>query len=159
MDKFIKECFDLYDKKWALVTAGTADDYNTMTISWGGIGTIWNKPAVTVYVKPVRYTHRFIDANEYFTVSFYDEEHRDALSLLGTKSGRDTDKVAETGFEPVEVNGKAVTFKQAKVTLLCRKMYRQDLIRDTMDKEVVDKYYIDEEPHTMFIGEVVEIIK
>ena len=159
MDKFIKECFDLYDKKWALVTAGPTDNYNTMTISWGGIGTIWNKPAVTVYVKPVRYTHKFMDENEYFTVSFYGEEHRQALSLLGTKSGRDGDKVARAGFEPVATAKGATTFKQAEITLLCRKMYRQDLVRDTMDEDVIDKYYIDEEPHTMYIGEVVDIIK
>ena len=159
MDKFLNECFELYDKKWALVTAGPKDNYNTMTISWGGIGTIWNKPAVTVYVKPVRYTHGFLDGNDYFTVSFYDEEYRNALSVLGVKSGRDGDKVAEVGFEAMEAEHGTTTFKQAKITLVCRKMYRQDLVRDTMDKEVVDKYYIDEEPHTMYIGEVVAVVK
>ncbi len=158
MKDFMKKAFRVYDKEWALVTAGTADNYNTMTISWGGLGTIWNKPVATVYVKPIRYTHRFLDENEYFTVSFFDEKYREDLALLGTLSGRDGDKVAKTALTPVTA-GQSMTFEQATLTLLCKKIYRQDLITDTMPQEAIDKYYIDEEPHTMFIGEVVDIIE
>ncbi len=158
MNDFMKKAFRVYDKEWALVTAGTADNYNTMTISWGGLGTIWNKPVATVYVKPIRYTHRFLDENEYFTVSFFDEKYRQDLSVLGTLSGRDGDKVAKTALTPVTA-GQSMTFEQATLTLLCKKIYRQDLITDTMPQEAIDKYYIDEAPHTMFIGEVVDIIE
>ncbi|MBR6609875.1 MAG: flavin reductase [Oscillospiraceae bacterium] len=158
MKDFITKSFNIFDKEWALVTAGTTDNYNTMTISWGGLGTIWNKPVATVYVKPVRYTHSFLDSNEYFTVSFYDEKYRKDLGVLGTLSGRDGDKVAKTALTPVTV-GESISFKEAKMTLLCKKIYRQDLITDTMPQEAIDKYYIDEAPHTMFIGEVVNIIE
>lgn len=158
MKDFINKAFEVYNKEWALVTAGNENSFNTMTISWGGLGTIWNKPVATVYVKPIRYTHSFLDANEYFTVSFYDEKYKDQLTLLGRKSGRDCDKVAEAGFTPVKA-GESMTFKQAKLTLLCKKIYRQDLITDTMPQYAVDTYYIDEAPHTMFIGEVVDIIE
>ncbi len=158
MREFIDKAFNVYDKEWALVTAGPVDNFNTMTISWGGLGTIWNKPVATVYVKPVRYTHSFLDVNEYFTVSFYDEKYRSELSVLGRESGRDGDKVTKVGFTPVKA-GESTTFSQAKLTLLCRKIYRQDLITDTMPQEAIDKYYIDEAPHTMFIGEVVDIIE
>lgn len=158
MKDFIKKAFNVYDKEWALVTAGTADNYNTMTISWGGLGTIWNKPVATVYVKPIRHTHSFIDANDYFTVGFYSEEYRKDLALLGRLSGRDGDKVAQTKLTPVQV-GRSMTFKEATITLLCKKIYRQDLITDTMPQEAIDRYYIDEAPHTMFIGEVIDIIE
>lgn len=158
MKDFIKKSFNIFDKEWALVTAGTADNYNTMTISWGGLGTIWNKPVATVYVKPIRYTHKFMDENEYFTVSFYSEDYRKDLALLGRLSGRDGDKVAQTKLTPVAV-GQSVSFKEATLTLLCKKIYRQDLITDTMPQEAIDRYYIDEAPHTMFIGEVVDIIE
>ena len=158
MKDFITKSFNIFDKEWALVTAGTTDNYNTMTISWGGLGTIWNKPVATVYVKPIRYTHSFLDSNEYFTVSFYDEKYRKDLGVLGTLSGRDGDKVAKTALTPVTV-GESISFKEAKITLLCKKIYRQDLITDTMPQEAIDKYYIDEAPHTMFIGEVVDIIE
>ena len=70
MNDFMKKAFRVYDKEWALVTAGTMGNFNTMTISWGGLGTLWNKPVATVYVKPIRHTHSFLDSNEYFTVSF-----------------------------------------------------------------------------------------
>ena len=154
----MKKAFRVYDKEWALVTAGNMGNFNTMTISWGGLGTIWNKPVATVYVKPIRHTHSFLDSNEYFTVSFYGEEYRKDLAVLGTLSGRDGDKVAKTSLTPVSV-GNSISFKEAKITLLCKKIYRQDLITDTMPQEAIDKYYIDEAPHTMFIGEVIDIIE
>ena len=158
MNDFMKKAFRVYDKEWALVTAGNMGNFNTMTISWGGLGTLWNKPVATVYVKPIRHTHSFLDSNEYFTVSFYGEEYRKDLAVLGTLSGRDGDKVAKTSLTPVSV-GNSISFKEAKITLLCKKIYRQDLITDTMPQEAIDKYYIDEAPHTMFIGEVIDIIE
>lgn len=156
--EFKADVFGIYDKEWALLTAGTKENYNTMTISWGGMGTLWSKPVVTVYVKPIRYTHRFMEENDYFTVSFFPEQYRNALLLLGTKSGRDGDKVAEAGLEPVFLD-KSVTFKGARVTLLCKKIYRQDLDTAAMPTEVVKSFYTDEDAHTMYIGEVVEILE
>lgn len=158
MKDFLDTSLNIFQKEWALVTAGSMKNYNTMTIGWGGFGTLWRKPVCTVYVKPCRYTHSFMDANEYFTVSFYDDEHRSALSVLGTKSGRDGDKVAEARFTAVAA-GESVTFKQAKTTLLCRKIYRQDMTLDAMPADAIEKYYTEEAPHTMFIGEVIDIIE
>ena len=158
MKNFIEKAFRVFDKEWALVTAGPVDNFNTMTISWGGLGTLWNKPVVTVYVKPVRHTHSFLDVNDYFTVSFYGEEYRKDLATLGTLSGRNGNKVEKTSLTAVPA-GKSTSFRQAEITLLCKKIYRQDLITDTMPQEAIDKYYIDEAPHTMFIGEVIEIIE
>lgn len=158
MKDFINKSFKVFDKEWALVTAGDMNNFNTMTISWGGLGTLWNKPVATVYVKPIRYTHSFLDSNEYFTVSFYDEKYKKDLGVLGTLSGRDCNKVAKTSLTPVAV-GDSVSFKEAKITLLCKKIYRQDLITDTMPQDAIDKYYVDEAPHTMFIGQVIDIIE
>lgn len=158
MKDFLDTSLNIFQKEWALVTAGTMENYNTMTIGWGGLGTLWRKPVCTVYVKPCRYTHSFMDANDYFTVSFYSDEHRSALSVLGTKSGRNGDKVAEVGFTAVAA-GESVTFKEAKTTLLCRKIYRQDMCLDSMPAEAVEKYYTEEAPHTMFVGEVIDIIE
>ena len=58
-----------------------------MTISWGGLGTLWGKPVATVYVRESRYTHEFMDREDYFTVSFYPESCRRTLGVLGSKSG------------------------------------------------------------------------
>ena len=78
------DVFRKFDKQWALVTAGTPEHYNTMTISWGGLGTLWRRPVATVYVKKNRYTFAFMEESDYFTVSFYPEAQRRALSLLGS---------------------------------------------------------------------------
>ena len=152
------DIFSLFNKEWALVTAGTPERFNTMTVSWGGAGTLWGKSVVTVYVKPVRYTHEFLEANDFFTVSFYPEDRREALMLLGSRSGRDGDKVAEAGLTPEEIDG-AVTFKEAHTTLLCRKIYRQDMDVSAMPERVADTFYRTEAAHTMYIGEVVRIVR
>lgn len=94
------DVFRKFDKQWALVTAGTPEHYNTMTISWGSLGTLWRRPVATVYVKKNRYTFEFMEQSDYFTVSFYPQEQRRALSLLGSTSGRDGDKVAAAGLMP-----------------------------------------------------------
>ncbi len=157
MKEFNAKSFEVFDQEWALVTAGTKDSCNAMTISWGGLGTLWGKPVATVYVKPVRYTWNFLKENEYFTVSFYDEQYRKALGVFGSKSGRDIDKVKETGFTPVYLEN-AVTFMEAKTTLLCRKIYTQDLDIDAIPDFARERYYTEEAPHTMFIGEVIDIL-
>ena len=76
--------FTKFDKDWALVTSGTKDDFNTMTISWGSMGTIWNRDVVTIYIRPDRYTWEYLNNNDYFTVAFFDEKYRKDLTILGT---------------------------------------------------------------------------
>ena len=158
MEKFDVDVFSAFADDWALVTAGTQGDYNTMTIGWGGLGTLWSRPAATVYVKQNRYTHGFMEKNDWFTVSFFPAEYKKALGYLGSRSGRDGDKVAAAGLTPVYLEN-AVTFTQAHTTLLCKKIYRQDLDLAAMPENVVNAFYKTEAPHTMYIGEVVEIVK
>lgn len=150
------------DQEWALLTVGEKEKFNTMTISWGGLGTIWNKPVVTVYVKPIRYTYEFMENNEYFTISFYDKEYRKDLGILGSKSGRDMDKVSLTKLTP-EFLDNATSFKEAKLTIVCKKIYFQDLDinninTDSVPESEVDRFYKTEPVHRMYIGEVVDII-
>lgn len=77
--------------EWGLITAGTVDDFNTMTIAWGQTGTMWWKPVVTAYVVPTRHTHGYVNDNDYFTIQLFPEGYRDDLQLLGSRSGRDGD--------------------------------------------------------------------
>ena len=153
----IEDTLKLFTNKWALVTAGTKEDFNTMTIGWGGIGSLWSKPTISVYIKPCRYTYKYMNESDYFTVSFYDEIYRDDLRILGTKSKRDIDKLALTKLHPDFLEN-GITFKEAKCTLVCKKIYWQDLDINNMPKDVIDKYYLVEEPHRMFVGEVVKVI-
>ena len=156
--EFTTDIFKQFDKKWALLTAGTKDDYNTMTISWGGLGTIWNKPVATVYVRESRYTHDYMEKNDYFTISFYPEQYKQLLGVLGSKSGRDIDKMNISELSP-KVAGDSMTFEEAEVTLVCKKLFKQKLLPENMPKEVVSSFYADNDLHEMYIGEVVDIIK
>ena len=155
--EFNTNIFEQYDKKWALLTAGDKDKFNTMTISWGGLGTLWNKPVATVYVRTSRYTNEFMKDNDYFTVSFYPEECKKTLGVLGSKSGRDMDKIHESGLTPKEVEN-GITFAEAEVTLVCRKLICQRLEPENMIPEIAKQFYENEAQHEMYVGEVVEIL-
>ena len=108
---FETNIFDQFNKKWALVSAGDIENHNAMTISWGEMGTLWSIPVITVYVKPCRYTYEFMESNDYFTVSFYDEKYREALNIMGTLSGKNTDKEKQANLIPVEVGHTCFCYK------------------------------------------------
>ncbi|MDO5141494.1 MAG: flavin reductase [Eubacteriales bacterium] len=146
--------FDLIGQQWMLVSAGTEEKWNTMTAGWGGIGVMWGKPAATCYIRQSRYTKAFVDDAAYFTLTFLKDGHRDALGLLGSKSGREIDKMHESGLTPVFVEGQP-TFEEAALVLVCRKRGVTDIALSDMDSEVCDKWYADGDYHTMYIGEIV----
>ncbi len=151
------EIFSQFNDRWALLSAGPAEHHNTMTVSWGGMGTLWGRPVVTVYIRPERYTYQFMNQYDFFTVSFFPEQYRDALSLMGSCSGRDTDKEAAAGLTVRDL-GKAVSYEGAETVLLCKKIYWQDLDVEHMPAEIVRSRYAGEAPHRLFIGEVTDII-
>lgn len=144
--------------EWMLITAGTRETgYNTMTASWGHLGCIWNKPTSVCYVRPQRYTKEFIDREELYTLSFFPGYKRE-LGYLGTKSGRDEDKVAKVGFTPVFEDGYTY-FAEAKLVLVCRKLYRAPLLESGFcDKSILDKQYPSRDLHDLYVGEIVRIL-
>ena len=147
--------FSLIGDQWMLITAGTEDKCNTMTASWGGVGVIWGKPSATCYIRHSRYTMEFVDSNEYFTLTFLKDGHRDALNLLGTKSGRDMDKMHDSGLTPIFVDGQP-TFAEAELVLVCRKRCKSEIApEDILHQETIDKNYANRDFHAMYIGEIV----
>lgn len=141
-------------KNWMLISAENAEGkVNTMTASWGAMGVLWGKEAVTVYIRQSRYTKEFVDAQEYFTVSLFDG-HKKELGVLGSVSGRDRDKIAEVGFTVEKVEGQPA-FTQSKCVLICKKMYSADIPLESMSADVREKWYGDGDYHTMYIGEIV----
>lgn len=149
--------FDMIGREWMLVTAGTPENFNTMTASWGGAGILWGKPVAFSFIRPQRYTYEFMQKFDRYTLSFYDEKYRDALNFCGSHSGRNEDKVKMTGLTPAAC-GDAVYFKEAKLTFVCRKLYAQDMKLDNfVDKEIA-KTYKGNDLHRTFIGEIEKII-
>ncbi len=151
--------FDLFNNQWALVTAGTADHYNTCTIGWGSFGTIWGRPGrarsiITVYVNPLRYTWDVLKESDRFTVEFFPENCRTALEYLGSHSGRDEDKVTAAGLTPKVLDG-GVTFEEAELTFVCRKIYQGPFEESGMAEDVFREEYRHRPLHWMFVGEII----
>ena len=146
--------------QWLLITAGDKTACNTMTASWGSLGVLWGEPVATAYVRPQRYTKKFMDENKYFSLSFYGEEYRKALAFCGSKSGRDVDKVKECGFTVEYGPGDTPYFAQAELVLICEKQYVGTLRRsEFIDKETAEKHYPQQDWHAVYIGKIVEVLK
>ena len=165
--------FEMFRNQWALVTAGNIENFNTCTIGWGSLGTLWTRSKkgaiVTVYVHPSRYTNNYLLENDTFTVSFYEQEYKKQLGYLGSHSGRDEDKVSIVGFNPV-VTHNSITFEEAKLTFVCKKLYQHEIDKENLAQEIKDYYIskpqsfpLDENgewhAHYMFIGEVIDVIE
>lgn len=118
--------FKAISKEWMLVTAGNKDKFNMMTASWGCTGWLWNKPVAVIFVRPERYTHEFVEKNDYVTLNFLgnDAAARKAYNFCGSKSGRDYNKAEATGLTPVETEAGNILFEQSRLALECRKLYK-----------------------------------
>ena len=142
--------------QWALLAAGQEGNFNMMTVSWGSFGQLWSKEVTTVYVRQSRYTMQFMDKNSHYALIFLKDGHKDALGVLGSKSGRDIDKMAGAGLTPVFTPEGVPTFEEAELTLVCRKLYKDDMPKENfLDPAVYDKCYADGNIHSMFVGEIV----
>jgi flavin reductase (DIM6/NTAB) family NADH-FMN oxidoreductase RutF len=152
--------FQTIGQDWMLVTAGTKENCNTLTASWGGLGTLWYKDVATIYIRPQRYTKQFIDNSDYFTLSFFGKGYRDELNLCGTKSGRDMDKIKACGFTVAESACGAPYFAQAELVIVCRKLYSDTIKPERFLDAALDlRCYPKGDHHTFYIGEVVETLK
>ena len=151
--------FKLLDKDWMLVTAGNLDDFNTMTASWGHMGILWNLPIAIAYIRPQRYTYGFANRYEDYTLSFFTEAYRSVLQFCGTRSGRECDKVAETGLTPIQTERGNVVYQEARLVMECRKIYEDDLKkRNFLVPEIATKNYPKDDFHRFYMGEIVNTL-
>ena len=120
MDNFKEKeykVFEMFEKQWALVTAGTLEDHNGCTVGWGSMGNIWNRQGttgaiLTIYLHPSRHTRLYFNKYDTFTVSFFPEDKRPALGYMGSHSGRDGNKDEAAGLTPVAI-GDSVAYEEA----------------------------------------------
>jgi flavin reductase (DIM6/NTAB) family NADH-FMN oxidoreductase RutF len=143
-----------------LITAGDKDNFNMMTASWGTIGNLWNEPVVYIFVRPQRYTFEFTEESNYFTLTFFEEEHREMLQFMGTKSGRDYDKVKETGLTPMFTELGNVYYEQARLVIECEKIYADFLKEGSFfDKTIIEKMYPSKDFHKVYVGKILNVWK
>ena len=158
--------FTLIDRDWMLVASadetgdGCGKDYNMMTASWGGLGILWNKPVAFVFIRPQRHTFTFTERNERMTLSFFGDEWRKALAFCGKYSGRDCDKARECSLTPVfdENGGRAVYFDEARLVLVTRKLYAQQLGEKYALSADVPTHYSMNDYHMMYVCEIEDVL-
>lgn len=157
---FNNQTFGLFDNQWLVLTSGdfASQQFNAMTISWGSLGILWNRPFVQVVVRPVRYTYEFMERYDTFTLCAFPRACHKALSLLGTKSGRDGDKIAEARLTPIAAECvSAPAYAEAELVIECRKIYWQDIDPTHFLDPQIDQNYPDRDYHRIYFGEVLAI--
>lgn len=144
-----------------LLAAGDEQQSNAMTIGWGGIGTLWRKTAVTVYVAQMRYTKQFMDNSQYFTVMAFGERKEEILEYMGSKSGRDGDKARALNLHTAYTENGTPYYVEADMVLECRTMYAAPFDPQYFKDDVPKQMYANFPAglHTMYIGEVVNAWK
>jgi len=158
--KIDKNIFSMMDDDWMLITAGTRDSFNTMTASWGTAGILWNKPVAICFIRPQRYTFGFMEKSDFYTLCFFSETERHILDYCGSRSGRDTDKIRETGLKPLFTGNGSIYYEQASLVLECRKLYSARLEQDNfLVKKIITANYPTKDFHKFFIGEIIKSLQ
>lgn len=154
----IKEsAVEMIGYEWFLLTAGTIDNFNTMTAAWGGLGFLWKKPVVYCFIRPTRHTYQFFENNDKFSVCFFDKTFKEVLNYCGSHSGRDVDKIKQTGLIPIEGGCGTIIFEQARLALECKKIYFDDIKPAHFLDKGIDKLY-NKDYHRMYIGEIISCL-
>jgi flavin reductase (DIM6/NTAB) family NADH-FMN oxidoreductase RutF len=160
IDDFKTEIFNLWAKQWLLLTAGEKehDSFNCMTVAWGSIGVMWNKPFVQVAVRPTRYTYNFIERFDTFTLSGFGEEYKKELGYLGRVSGKDENKIEISGLTPVtSVIVKCPSYKEAELVIECKKIYSSRFTPQEFLDPAIEKNYPAKDYHAIYFGEILRI--
>jgi flavin reductase (DIM6/NTAB) family NADH-FMN oxidoreductase RutF len=154
------KAFNLWDKDWLLLTSGdySKGKYNAMTVAWGSIGNMWNLPFAMVVVRPTRYTFEFMNAYPSFTLCGFSEEYRKALNLLGSKSGRDSDKISESSLTAKKAEMVSTpVFEEAELAIECKKIYIEDFNPAHFMDDRIEKNYPKKDYHRMIFGEILTV--
>lgn len=149
---------DMIGNQWMLVTSGNLESFNMMTASWGFLGYIWGYPAAICVVRPTRYTKEWLDRTHSYTLTFFPEKYKKVLSVLGSKSGRDMDKIHNSGLTPMVLPTGDVGYQEASLAIVCRVAYSQDMEQASfIDKTVMPRWYPKgaSDLHTMYVGQIV----
>ncbi len=161
----VREDFTMNAVQWfrdaELLAAGNKEKSNAMTIGWGGIGILWGRPALTVYVAEKRYTKEFMDKSEYFTVMAFDAKNRKVLNYMGSKSGRDGDKAKALGLHTAYTENGTPYYTEATMVIECKIMYAAPFDPRYFKSDAPKNMYADFPAgiHSMYIGEIINAWK
>lgn len=146
--------------KGALLTVKDEDKVNTMTIGWGTLGRVWNKPVFTAMVRYSRFTHELISNADSFTVSFStDDSLKHAINVCGTRSGRSLDKIKECNLNLEYVDDiNSPYIAEGNLHLICKIIYKSTMEPALLSEEVKKRWYKDNDYHVIYYGEVLKVL-
>lgn len=159
-EELTRNAFQMIGTDWLLLTAKSGETVNTMTASWGGVGIMWGKPVAYVFIRPQRFTKTLIDAEKEFSISIMNDSYRDKLRYFGTKSGRDENKVANSGLALAEEHG-VPYYADAEIAMIAKKLYVQPMSGDNLTEEgawVNERWYPGHDWHHMYVVELTDIL-
>ena len=162
IEEFVVKPQHLWDVQNLLLTSGdfAKGHYNTMTVGWGSLGVMWGMLFAQVVVRPTRYTYEFMEQYGTFTLCTFPKEYAPALELLGSKSGRDGNKIAESGLTPIaSTQVAAPSFAQAELVLECRKIYWDDMTPAQFLDERIERRYPRKDYHRIYFGEILVVLQ
>lgn len=144
--------------KGAFLTVKAGEKVNTMTIGWGNIGFIWNKPIMMVPVRYSRHTYSMIDGSDTFTVSVpVQSDKKKELAFCGTKSGRDMDKIQACGLNlSAGQSVETPIISDCELHIECKVVYKQAMEPGTLDQDIRGLKYQNGDYHVMYYGEILK---
>ncbi len=155
-NEYSKEMMEQLEKG-AFLTVKNDNKLNTMTIGWGTLGFMWNKPVFIVAVRYSRYTYEMLEKAKEFTVSVpLKVDMKKELAICGTKSGRDMDKFKECGL--TSVDSKVIhtpIIGECELHYECKVVYQQAMEPGLLAQEIKDAKYQNNDYHIMYYGEIV----
>ena len=144
---------------WGILTGVSEKGFNSMTVSWGGVGVLWSKPVIFAFVRPHRYTYEFLEDGEMFSLAIMNKEIHTQMHVFGRASGRDVDKYAQSGLTAANENG-VVYPEEAELVFICRKIANGDIDPTWfIDGNIDSDNYPNKDYHRMYIGEIVTVLK
>jgi flavin reductase (DIM6/NTAB) family NADH-FMN oxidoreductase RutF len=149
---------ELEGKGLLLVSISADGRPNAMAIGWGAVGWIWGKPIFMVLVRPSRYSAVLLDQTSDFTINLMPAEMADVILFCGSVSGRQHDKFAKSGLNPVPAQKvKAPVIEQALLQYECRVVQKTDVAPETFDRAIVDEHYRKGDFHHLYFGEILAV--
>ncbi|OAV68450.1 Flavoredoxin [Bacteroidales bacterium Barb6XT] len=114
------DVFTLAGKVFPVITAGKEEHYNSMTGSGGGMGLLFKKPVTWCVLRTDRYTLELILKEQTYTMSYFPDEYKKQVFFLGSKSGRDSEKMKEVELTSVQTPFGNMSFKEAGLIIECK---------------------------------------
>ncbi len=142
-----------------LVTAGNGDKVNTGAATFGGVGYLWNRRVVYIFLRGKRFTREYVEASGEFSISFINnQEYRGAIKYIEAVSGRDEDKIAGARLNVNYYEG--IPFiDEADTVITAKLLYGKEFSKDgIVEKGIIEEFYKDDEFHMVYVGEIQKIL-